>query len=102
MEGLRLEDRAGVPHYVPGQIKAWRTDEDGSNIALVRHCDRMGRAWLTCCEHKDGEWKAVMAIYRTAGGLSPQGWLPTPENFRFTDGILAAIENAAPFPEAVA
>jgi hypothetical protein len=92
---VELEDREGVPHFKPGQIKAWR--DPGDDTAALRFCSRMGYAWLILLEHQDGEWHARLAVDTSAGGLS-HGWQQPPERFRITGAMRDALEHAEPLP----
>lgn len=93
MEGLQIEHRVGVPHFKPGQIRAWR---DG-DIAILRFVDALGRAWLVCLDRASGDWIPELAMRRTAGGLESQFGRP-PKALRVTEGMRRALDAAEPFP----
>lgn len=93
MEGLEAEVHHGVPHFRPGQIRAWR-DED---IALLRFVDQLGRAWLVCLDRGGGDWTPKLAMHRTTGGLASRFTEP-PQALRVTEGMRQALAAAEPFP----
>lgn len=94
LDDLQRERRVGVPHFRVGQIKAWRPTDERETIGFVRFVDRLGHAWLVCCDRETGDWIADLAVCVTANGnvFRPLG--PPPPAFRFTPALLDALDNA--------
>lgn len=98
-DDLLVEDRAGVPHFVTGQHRAYLLgDNDPPTGALLRFADVMGWGWLVLCERDQvaGRWTACYVSQFTATGLGTNEWTKVIGDFEFSDKMLAALDNAEP------
>jgi hypothetical protein len=93
---LLMETRAGVPHYVPGQLEAsiGAIDEEygGGRYAAISYVDQMGHVCEITLIEEDGQWIPMM---RVRSGVRTQGnWEAVPDDFELSDKMLEALERA--------
>lgn len=94
LTGLETENRVGVMHFKPGQMRAWRlSSEQGEpELRVVRFVSGMGHAWIVCLEQDDVTWRGMMAVEVRPSGLS-HGWQGVPAAFRVTPAMASLLEN---------
>jgi hypothetical protein len=96
---LMMENRAGIPHYVTGQLEAEVErveDEDGVTYAgSVGFVNEMGRAVCVAAIFDDEENRWVGLMYLTAGHMTADGaWRQVGDDFTLTRTMIEKL-NAA-------
>lgn len=92
LEELEREQRSGIPHYKPGQHRAYRA-EDEPGAAVLVWVNPMGWAIILPCEREDGQWKPVGAVMDArATGISSQ-WQELDADFELSDRMRAALDD---------
>lgn len=92
---LEKEKRAGVTHYVTGQLAVqiehvfdMDTNEDLGWAGLVSWVDAMGQARILVVDYEDGVWHPIM--HASAGQTTMRAWMPADE-MTLTETMLAAL-----------
>lgn len=94
---LRREKRAGVDHYVAGQIHAKLEQQEDPNIrvALLDYTTAMGAvAIVPCVSVFGGEWEPALHAARFVGLDVDFGPRQLPEGWKLTDEMRAALKEA--------
>lgn len=96
---LTMANRAGVPHYVTGQLQADvehvfdpETNDDLGWAGTVSWVDAMGQARVLVVNQEDGVWHPIM--HAAAGVRLMRGkWEPA-DDHNMTETMLAALTAA--------
>ena len=91
---LEKERRAGVEHYVAGQLRCEEvTRDDEGRAALISGVLPLGAFRMVLEETEDG-WKAVPGMFRVVGLSMDYGIQPVPPCYEPSEEILKLIEEA--------
>lgn len=89
---LEREKRAGIDHYVPGQLQA-RLDEEEPTVGFVGFVNGAGQAVLAICEWGGGRWEPRI-VFRSGVMVCTSPMHANLIEFTLNDGMKEALNKA--------
>lgn len=93
---LKIEQKAGVPHYVPGQHHADIVGDDYCYHAVLSYVSAMGHAVQILCKKTDerGWIPCPGTVARSAAQTVTYRPQPLPDDFSLSGDSIAALDAA--------
>lgn len=92
---LAVENRGGIPHFETGQHQAVVVEDDCHIIAVLSWVNPFGMAIrMMVRREQGGEWETCGDTVTQAGVEVHWGASPMPEEFEFSDRMIAVLDKA--------